>query len=179
MISRWPNATPFSSLSHGWHGFLISPACAAVCVRFRGTAAPPAICPDWLPECVCASPARPEQSQCYNELMKEPVSGFGAILSLLLALLLSGCASVWSGNSPTLKDTDDDMSSSMAGFRIAVSAGSATVGEREKVNAAYTKYKAAFDEALHDAQNNENAPTPKDVKTLANEVVRVLSSTPY
>jgi uncharacterized protein YceK len=111
--------------------------------------------------------------------MKERVSCFGAILSLLLALLLSGCASVWSGNSATLKDTDDDMSSSMAGFRIAVTAGSATVGEREKVNAAYKKYKAAFDEALHDAQNNENAPTPKDVKTLANEVVRVLSSTPY
>ncbi len=111
--------------------------------------------------------------------MKEPVSCFGAILSLLLALLLSGCASVWSGNSPTLKDTDDDVSSSMAGFRIAVDAGSATAGEREKVNAAYTKYKAAFDEALHDAQNNENAPTPKDVKTLANEVVRVLSSTRY
>ena|ERR1035437_10001024 len=111
--------------------------------------------------------------------MKEPVSCLGAICFLLMALLLSGCASVWSGNSPTLKDTDENVSSSMAGFRIAVTAGSATVAEREKVNAAYTKYKAAFDEALHAAQNNDNAPTPKDVKILANEVVRALSSTPY
>jgi hypothetical protein len=111
--------------------------------------------------------------------MKEPVSCLGAILSLLLALLVSGCASVWTGDSPTFKDTDDDVSSSMAGFRIAVSAGSATVGEREKINAAYAKYKAAFDEALQAAQNNGSAPTPKDVETLAHEVVRVLSSTPY
>ena len=71
------------------------------------------------------------------------------------------------------------MSSLMAGFRIAVAAGSATAGEKEKVNAAYTKYKVAFDEALQAAQNNDNAPTPKNVKALANEVVRVLSSTPY
>ena len=68
--------------------------------------------------------------------MKDPVSCFGATLSLVLALLLSGCASVWSDNSSTLKDTDDDVSSSMVGFRIAVAAGSATVREREKVNAA-------------------------------------------
>ena len=106
-------------------------------------------------------------------------SCLGATPALLIALLLTGCASIWSQPSPTLKDTDDEVSSSMAGFRIAVAARSATVGEKEKVNAAYTKYKAAFDEALRDAQNNENAPTPKDVKALANEVIRILSAMPY
>ena len=111
--------------------------------------------------------------------MKEPVSCPGAILLLILALLLSGCASIWSQPYPKLKDTDVHVSWLMTQYRNAVYSGRVTLGEREQVNAAYTEYKAAFDEAFQAAQNNYDAPTPENVKALANEVIRVLSSLPY
>jgi hypothetical protein len=111
--------------------------------------------------------------------MNNAISCPSTILTLVLVLLLSGCASFSSDNYPTLKDTNDDVSTAMTPFRIAVDAGRATAGERQQGYAAFAKYKAAFDEALQDAQNNENTPTPKNVKALGNEPIRVLSSMPY
>jgi hypothetical protein len=67
----------------------------------------------------------------------------------------------------------------MTWYRNAASAGRLTLNERERVNAAYAEYKAAFDEALRVANNNYDAPTPENVKALANEVIRVISAIPY
>ncbi len=96
-----------------------------------------------------------------------------------MALLLSGCASVWSRPYPTLKDTDVHVSWLMTQYRNAVHRGRVTLGEREQVNAAYAQYKAAFDEALQAARDNYDAPTPENVKPLANELIRMLWAMPY
>ncbi len=111
--------------------------------------------------------------------MKEPGCGVSAVLLLLTAALLSGCASIRSHPYPTLKDTDVHVSWEMTRYRNEVFAGRVTLGERELVNAAYAKYKTAFDEALQAAHNDYHSPTPENVKALANEVIRVLSSLPY
>jgi uncharacterized protein YceK len=111
--------------------------------------------------------------------MKNPVPCLDAILPLLMALLLSGCASIWSRPYPKLRDTDVHVSWMMTDYRNMVIAGRVTVGEREQVNAAYAKYKAAFDEALQAAHNDYHVPTPENVKALANEIIRILSAMPY
>jgi hypothetical protein len=111
--------------------------------------------------------------------MKGSGTSLGLILSLFAALLMSGCASGWSGNNPTLKQTDLNVSWPMTRYRNEVIAGRVTLGEREQVEAAYTKYKAAFDEALSAAHNNRDAPTPENVQAQANELMRMLSALPY
>ena len=59
-----------------------------------------------------------------------------ALLSLLMALLLIGCASARSGASfPTLKDTDVRVSWRMTRYRNETLAGRVRLGEREQVNA--------------------------------------------
>ncbi len=99
-----------------------------------------------------------------------PASCLDAILPLLMALLLSGCASIWSQPYPKLRDTNVHVSWMMTDYRNMVVAGLVTLGEREQVNAAYTEYKAAFDEALQAAHNVYHAPTPENVKALAKEL---------
>ncbi len=64
-------------------------------------------------------------------------------------------------------------------FRNAEVWGRLTRGEKERGNAAYSNYRTAFDEALQAANGNYNAPTPDNVKTLANEAIRILSSILY
>jgi hypothetical protein len=95
---------------------------------------------------------------------------------LLVTLLLIGCVSP---NYPTLKQTRIRVSWSMTGYRNAAIAGRLTLGERERVNAAYVKYQAAFDEAIATAHSNYDAATPDNVKVLAFEVIRVISAIPY
>ncbi len=114
-----------------------------------------------------------------SEFMKKPVFRLGAICSLLMALLLSGCASIWSQPYPRLRDTDVHVSWMLTDYRNMVVAGRVTLGEREQVNAAYAQYKAAFDEALQAAHNNYDVPTPENVKALANEIIRILWAMPY
>ncbi len=111
--------------------------------------------------------------------MKKPVSRLCAVLALSTVLVLSGCASIWSEPYPKLKDTKVHVSWPMTQYRNMVVAGRVTLGEREQVNAAYAEYKAAFDEALQAAHGNYDAPTPENVKVLANEIIRILSSLPY
>ena len=67
----------------------------------------------------------------------------------------------------------------MTRFRNAEVWGRLTRGEKERGNAAYSNYKTAFDAALQAANGNYNAPTPDNVKALANEAIRVLSAIPY
>jgi hypothetical protein len=84
-----------------------------------------------------------------------------------------------SPNYPTLKQTHIRVSWSMTWYHNAASAGRLTLGEKERVNAAYGKYQVAFDKALTLAHNNDAAPTPDSLKPLAFEVIRVISTIPY
>jgi len=96
-----------------------------------------------------------------------------------MALVLTGCAAIWSHPYPTLKDTEIHVSWAMTQYRNEVIKGRVTLGEREQVNTAYTEYKAAFDEALEAAHHDYTVPTPENVKALANELLRVLWAMPY
>ena len=111
--------------------------------------------------------------------MEKRCTWFGAVaLPVLMALLVSGCSSLQSPKYPPLKQTHMRVSWSMTEFRNAAYAGRLTLGERERVNAAYAEYQAAFDEAIQAAHNDLEAPTPENVKALAFEVIRVISAIP-
>jgi hypothetical protein len=97
---------------------------------------------------------------------------------LSLALVLGGCASTQSGTYPTLKQTQINVSPYMTRYRNAAAFGALTLGEKERMNAAYARYQSAFNQALQAAGGNYNAPTPDNVKAQANELIRVLSSIP-
>lgn len=99
-----------------------------------------------------------------------------AVLLVWANLVLSGCVSP---NYPTLKQTRIRVGWSMTGFRNAGYAGRLTLGEKERVTAAYARYEAAYGEALRAAHNDDQAPTPENVKALAFEVIRVVSTIPY
>ena len=83
------------------------------------------------------------------------------------------------GGYPRLKDSDIHVSWPMTHYRNMLVAGRVSLGEREQVKAAYSKYKAAFDEALQAAHGNYDAPTAENVKALAYEIIRILSAMPY
>jgi len=98
--------------------------------------------------------------------------------ALSLGLILGGCSSTQSGTYPTLKQTQINVSPLMTRYRNAAAFGALTLGEKERMNAAYARYQAAFNQALQAAGGDENAPTPDNVKARANELIRVLSSIP-
>jgi hypothetical protein len=98
------------------------------------------------------------------------------ILLATVALLFQGCATT--GQPRTLKQTDIRISWLMTHYRDAAAFGNLTLAERERVNAAYAAYEPAFKQALLNAGGNYNVPTPENVKELANELIRVISSIP-
>ena len=97
---------------------------------------------------------------------------------LVACALVAGCATQ-TRTYPTLKQTDVRLFWQMHRFKNAAEWGSLTLGERQRGRAVYSAYKSAFDQALQAAHGDRSAPTPEDVKTLANEAIRVLSSIPY
>lgn len=99
------------------------------------------------------------------------------VVAFVLLVLTTSCATQ-SGAYPTLKQADILVFWEMTGFRNAAIWGRLTLGERERGNAAYSAYQAAFAQALRAVHGNLNAPAPDNVKNLANEAIRVLSSMP-
>jgi hypothetical protein len=100
------------------------------------------------------------------------------LLVPVLWLALSGCASLQSSNYPTLKQTEIIVSGPMYNYRNAAGFGRLTLGEKERINSAYTAYETAYNQALQAAHGNRDAPTPENVKQRANELVSVISATP-
>jgi hypothetical protein len=97
------------------------------------------------------------------------------VLVLLMALALGGCASTQSGTYPTLKQVQLHVSWPMTRYRNAAAAGALTLAERQRMEAAYADYQAAFNRALEAAGGNDDAPAPEEVKERANEVNQVLA----
>ena len=77
---------------------------------------------------------------------------------------------------PTLKQTDINVYGPWYRVKNASYFGKLTLAERERVDRVYGAYKTAWNQALQAAGGNENAPTPDNVKGLANEVINVTSA---
>jgi hypothetical protein len=98
---------------------------------------------------------------------------------LVLLLVLTGCSTLNTSGSRTLKQTEMDVSWPMTRFRNGVAAGGVTQGEQQLVNSAYSSFEAAYGEALKTANNNRNAPAPDNVKALATKVIAAVESIPF
>jgi hypothetical protein len=111
--------------------------------------------------------------------MKTRIQKFCAILLALATLcIIGGCtAPIGGGGSLRLKQTRADMDSAMTRYRnIALPSGNVTLAGQQQVTAAYNAYKAAFDEAVQNANSNYNAPTPNNVTQLADQLLSVLGA---
>jgi hypothetical protein len=106
-------------------------------------------------------------------LVVEAMIGF-----LLSALLLCSCATTQSGY-PSLRQLQVNVSWPMTRYNNAVAAGAVTLGAQEQVKAAYAQYQAAFAVALKAANNNYDAPSPDNLKALANQLSQILGAIPY
>ncbi len=99
-------------------------------------------------------------------------------LLLALALVLAGCTSMQSGTNRTLKQTQLDVSWPTTGYRNAAYFGSLTLGEKQRMNAAYAAYQSAFDQALQEAGGNYDTPAPDYLKARANKLLEVQAGIP-
>ena len=108
--------------------------------------------------------------------VKPTIRPAGMIVLLLAALsLLSGCAAK---DDYRLKQTRDDIDWKMTRYRNEVAFNAIPAGFEAPVNAAYQAYRTAFDAALKQANNNYHAPTPDNVKQLADQLLSMLGSIP-
>ena len=123
------------------------------------------------------------------KLINPKTQTLAVFMSLILMLFAPGCASSsgssgspsgsGSGGSRTLKQVDLDVSPKMTHFNNAVASGvGVTEGEKDQVNAAYSRYQAAYNQALQAAGNNPNTPAPANVKASADELLGALGSIP-
>ena len=114
--------------------------------------------------------------------MQSRSSPFCALLMLSNAalLLVGGCSSAGpgQGGSPTLKQTRMRVEGPMLRYRNEVTAGAVTLAERQRVDAAYKNFQQAYAAALQAAGSNEHAPTPDNLKALANQVVDAVAAIP-
>jgi hypothetical protein len=101
-----------------------------------------------------------------------------ALLTLATLCVVSGCATTPGGGSYQLKQTRDSVDWAMVRYHNRQSFGFLTTGEQDQVGAAYKAYQAAFNEAVRQAHSDYNAPTPDNVKQLANQLLSLLSSIP-
>lgn len=107
------------------------------------------------------------------------ISTISALL-LTVALIVTGCASTQSGQGayPTLKQTQMNVDWPMTRYRNASAAGALTLAERQNIDAAYTRYRTAFDAAVKEAGGNMSVTTPDNVKQLTNELLTALGALP-
>jgi hypothetical protein len=76
-----------------------------------------------------------------------------------------------------LKQTGDDVGRVMTRYRNLVAfGGTVTAAQQQQVAAAYDAYQQAFNQAVQDAHSNYDAPTPDNVKALANQVISLVSA---
>jgi hypothetical protein len=104
---------------------------------------------------------------------------FQKICTILLALtalcIISGCATT---DYYRLKQTRNDIDFAMTRYRNEVAFGNIAPSFQPQVNAAYQSYKTAFDAAVQQAHSNYDAPTPDNVKQLADQLLSLLGSIP-
>ncbi len=103
---------------------------------------------------------------------------FAGMCALTLILLgLGGCATTdGGGDGYKLSQTRSDISWAMVRYNNRVAAGFVTTAQQDQVKASHAAYQSAFDEALKAANSDLSAPTPDNVRQLANQLLGLLSS---
>jgi len=98
------------------------------------------------------------------------------ILAIMTVLgILAGCATA---DYYRLKQTRMDVDFAMTHYQNAVSFGSIAPSFQAQVTPAYQAYQTAFDAAVQQAHSNYDAPTPDNVKQLADQLLSLLGSIP-
>ncbi len=109
--------------------------------------------------------------------MKRNLLSAGAILIALVTLLFNTGCTTTSG-SYQLQQTRDDVDWAMTRYNNRSTFGFITPQVQQQVNAAYQAYQTSFNEAAKQAHGNYSAPTPTNVKQLADQLLSVLASIP-
>ena len=112
--------------------------------------------------------------------MKIGEPALGAVLLAVATMILSlssGCTSMASGGYQ-LKQTRNDMDAAMVRYQNRAAFGFLTVSEQERVTAAYKAFQTAFNDAAQQAHANYTAPTPNNVKALADQLLSILDAIP-
>src|SRR5277367_635487 len=100
--------------------------------------------------------------------MKIMAKRFWGILLILAALcVISGCATT---NYYRLKQTRNDIDAAMTRYQNEVSFAAISPEFQQQVNTAYHAYQKAFAAAVEQAHFNTDAPTPDNVKQLADQL---------
>ena len=97
------------------------------------------------------------------------------IVLLAVAMFLTGCATT---DYYRLKQTRMDVDFAMTRYQNQVTFGNIAPSFQAQVTSAYQAYKTAFDAAVQQAHSNYDAPTPDNVKQLADQLLSVLSAIP-
>src|SRR5277367_2587744 len=97
------------------------------------------------------------------------------LLTLAAFCIISGCSTT---DYYRLKSTRDNVDFAMNRYRNEVSFGNIAPAFQPQVNAAYAAYKTAFDAAVEQAKSNYDAPTPDNVRQLADQLMSILGSIP-
>lgn len=107
--------------------------------------------------------------------MKTPTSPI-FILALCTVMVLTGCASI--GGPYKLKQTRQDVDWAMVRYHNRQVFGFMTPQEQQVVSDAYKAYQTAFNASVQQANGDYNAPTPANVKQLADRLFSTLDSIP-
>lgn len=101
---------------------------------------------------------------------------------MLPSLLLATTLGIFAGCATTdyyrLSQTQNDIGFAMTRYQNQVTFGGVAPSFQSQVTFAYQAYKTAFDSALMQAHANSDAPTPDNVKQLADQLLSVLASIP-
>ena len=98
------------------------------------------------------------------------------VLMLALTFLSSSCTSPPGSDTYRLKQTGDNINWAMTRYRNQVTYGNVTFEQQKQISAAYDAYQAGFIEAVQQAHQNYDAPTPDNVKVLANQLLSILGT---
>jgi uncharacterized lipoprotein len=97
------------------------------------------------------------------------------LLALAAVFIISGCSTT---DYYELKSTRDNVDFAMNRYHNEVSFGNIAPAFQPGVDSAYQAYKTAFDAAVQQANSNYDAPTPDNVKQLADKLLSILGSIP-
>jgi hypothetical protein len=112
-----------------------------------------------------------------SKRMKFKLQKFCTFLLVLVGFcLVSGCSSPPGSDTYRLKLTGDNVDWAMTRYRNQVTYGAVTVAQQQQVSMAYDAYQKAFNEAVQQAHSNYDAPTPDNVRALANQLLSILGT---